>query len=428
MNKPDRLGQHSFLMMAATLAGHFGNYAYHFISGRWLTDGEYGMLVALLAVVNMTSLPLGALGLSITRAFAVLNQSGRHAQLHHLLCRWFRRLGLVAAALMLLSIVFAGSVGDWLGMPRRAPVLLAMLIIAMNLFLLLTGAALQGLQRFGWLAARSGLLFMPRAVFLVFCLLLGAKTAGWALLAHGLGMCMALGISLWALRRLHGPRDSAPSPYPPLMGSTLKAMPALLGFAVLMSADVVLAKRFFPADAAGHFARAAVLGRMILWLPLPVAAAMFPKVVGQAPHLLKKACAFTLALILVALAGCWLGADLLLWLLYGIQNPAPQHVAMVRHMGLAMAPLGLVHVVLHYELAQNRVRHLWPLILIAAGYLIGVRLYHPSLMSLIHILQIATSLALVQSLFTFLRETSSTTSLGCAPESLPGSDAPNGPD
>ncbi len=430
MSKADRLELHGLWMMAAALTGHAGNYVYHFIAGRWLSDGEYGLLVALLAVGNMTALPLGALSLSLTRAVAVLNHSSRPDLLPRLLRLWARRLILLAGLLVFFSLAFAGPMGRWMGVARPAPVRLAMLIIAMNLFLMLTGAALQGLQRFGWMAARSGLLFCSRALFLVFCLHLGAKAAGWALLAHGLGMAMALGLSLRALRGLPWAKSSSaplPAAPAPILGAALKAVPALLGFAVLMSADVVLAKRYFPAEDAGNFARAAVLGRMILWLPLPLAATMFPKVVGQSPRLLKKACAYTLALVLLALAGCWVGAELLLRLLYGITHPAPEQIHMLRHMGLAMAPLGLVQVVLHYELAQNRVRHLWPLFLIAAGYLLGVRLHHPNLMSLVHMLQAATTLALAQSLFTFLRATSSPASPASAPESLPESAPPNGP-
>ena len=398
LTSQDRLEQHSLLMMAATLAGHAGNYLFHLIAGRGLPTSEYGLLAALLALVNMTALPLTALSVSMTRVIA-RDPANMAASLSR---RWILRTVWAATALLATGVLLLRPLQSWMDLHRTPPVLMTLLIVCLNLFLLLTGSMLQGLQRFSWLAGRGTLLFTARALFLIPCLYLGFAAAGWALFAHLLAMLLALGFSLWGLRDL-SQTAAKPAPAVPILRPALMSLPALGGFAVLMTADVVLARRLYDQDLAGTFAQAAVVGRMILWLPLPIAAAMLPKVVHPAPHTLRKACGYTLLLVLAALSVCWVAGDLLLWILFGIRHPDPEQTRLLRHIGLAMAPLGPVHVLIHYELAQNRMRHLWPLLFLALGYVLTVLRTAPPPMTLVRILQVCTTAAFLLAGFVFYR-------------------------
>jgi O-antigen/teichoic acid export membrane protein len=400
MKSSDRLEWHSLLLLGATALGHVGNSAYHWISGRLLSDNEYGLLMALFGLVNLLLLPMGALGLSLTRAVTPIAQDG--GTLRALLRRWTLLLSASAAALLLLGLACAPLLGAQLGFERLAPGLLAAAIPGLNLLLTLSGSGLQGLQRFGQLALRGSLLFAARAALVGACLQLGYRAAGWALLAHVLGMILALAYSAWALQRaLPESRPAPPKPLPPVLRGSLDALPALLAFSALLSLDAPLARRFFTPDIAGQFAQAAVIGRMILWLPLPIAQAMFPKVVrpGAASpaqaHTLRKALLYSGALTLAALAACWVFAPLALRLMYGIASPAPAQIGWLRGMGLAMAPLSLVYLLLQYELACGQPRRLLPLCLCALAYPIATAFHHPHPDALIRNLLFATSAALI---------------------------------
>lgn len=397
----DRLERHSLLLLAATLVGHGGNYVYHVICGRLLPASEYGLLMALFGAVNLVLLPMSALSMALTRGVAAdLSAHGGHG-IAALFRRW--SLGMSAAGLAIVAAVWLGS--PWLrsawDLGRTAPLLIAAVIPGLNLFLVLNGAGLQGLQHFRGLALRSCLLFVGRALLVGGCLLLGFRAAGWALLAHVLAMGLALAFGAGLLRRRVSPSTDEGHVPPPLLRQALAAMPVLLSVSALMTADVVLARHLYPAELSGRFAQAATLGRMILWLPLPIAQAMFPKVVqdqqasGNAPHTLRKALAYTLALILGALAVGWVGAPLGLRLLYGIADPVPEQVGWLRGVALAMALLGPAHLLMQYDLARGRLLRPPPLCACALGY-VGYALWaRPDIPGLVAALQTACLLSLL---------------------------------
>lgn len=393
----DRLERHSLLMMSATLAGHAGNYAFHLFSGRGLSAGDYGLLVAVLGVLNIAALPASAFTVSLSRAVAADWREHKGANVRALLARWGNRAAVAAVAgVGLVALVFGGRNAVWAA---------AGALVGFNFLLVVTGAGLQGSQQFGGLAARSGLLHCGRAVLAGLWVWMGMQTTGWMLAAHAAGMAAALAVSLGALLpRLPQSAPRRGNARPPVLLPALGALPCLLAFAVLMSADVILARRFFPGEA-DDFARAAVIGRMILWLPLPIASAMFPKVVSPAPKTLLKAVAYTLVLVLAALLACRLGAAWLLRLLYGVRDPDPRLLDLVWRMGLAMAPLGVAHVVLHHELAQSRARTLWPILLAASLYLLAVAVHHPRVAFLVQALTLATLTALGNALWILWRRT-----------------------
>ncbi len=380
MNRRDRLEEHSLLLMLATLAGHAGNYAYHLICGRLLTENEYGLLMALFSGVNLILIPMGALSLALTRSISLLDRDD--APLRPAFFRWQRSLVLLAVVGLFCSLPWLPKLGDLLHLDRFAPMLLAALIPALNLQLCLSGAGLQGKQRFPQLALRGSILFATRGLLVLLCLYVGWRAAGWALLAHLLGMLAAQLFSIWSLRQdlQRSPEKASPSSHKPATKQALLSAPILLSFSLLLGADTLLARIYLDADSAGRFAQAAVLARMILWLPLPIAQAMFPKVISgheQRHSTLKKALLYSTALLFSALGGCLLFAGLGLRILFGPEIGNDQ-ILWVRLMGLAMLPLGMTQLLLYYELARGRIRRLWSLILGAALYLALSLIRHSS--------------------------------------------------
>jgi hypothetical protein len=318
-----------------------------------------------------------------------------------LLRRWTRILStcsLIGLTLILLPLPL------WqrgLSLQRSAPILLTAFVPVLHLFLLLTGAGLQGLQCFPALALREGILFGARALLVGACLALGFRAAGWALLAHLLGMGIALGFSIWALRRNLSPHPASTGYRPPeLLGDAYRAFPVLAAFAILMSLDIVLVCHWFPADLSDSYAQAATLGRMILWLPLPIASAMFPKVVREGStssshrQTARLALVYTGILTLGVLILAWFCAPMGFHWVYGIRKVPDMQILWFRHLALAMAPLPLLHVWIQYELARGVVQRLWPIVLMAAGFLTLALFRHESILQILQALQLSTLAAL----------------------------------
>ncbi len=386
--------RHSLWLMAATLVGHVGNYAYHVICGRMMPDSEYGYLMALFSGANLILIPMTALGVTLTRAVRLSAQTG----LSEWMRKWSFRLAGVAALILGGAAIWAPFFQDHELSGRAAPLMLAAAIPALNLFLTLTGAGLQGIQAFPKLFLRGSILFVVRALLVGACLTLGFRAAGWAILAHLFGMMASLAFSVWALRSTDQVAEPSPDTSIAMDASDLwVALPVLLSFAVLMSADVILVRIWAP-DLSGRFAQAATLGRMILWLPLPIAQAMFPKVVRKeittSGHrkMAIRAVGYTLLLVVPAFIACWFGAGLALNLMFG--HSSPDQINWLRGTALAMMPLAPLHIWIHYELARGKLIRLLPVITGAAVYLAMAKLNHTTPDHILDVLQLASSATL----------------------------------
>jgi O-antigen/teichoic acid export membrane protein len=94
-------------------------------------------------------------------------------------------------------------------------------------------------------------------------------------------------------------------------------VPSTLALAVLLSADVLIVKRAFPAREAGEYAAVAALGRAIFWGASGVAAVLFPKVVFRGTQGRSGSHLVGISLGLVA-AGGLAGLALLSWASTGL--------------------------------------------------------------------------------------------------------------
>ena len=80
-------------------------------------------------------------------------------------------------------------------------------------------------------------------------------------------------------------------------------VPSTLALAVLLSADVLVVKHFFPSRQAGEYAAVAAMGRAIFWGAAGVAGVLFPKIVFRESQGRSGIPLISASLALVALGG-----------------------------------------------------------------------------------------------------------------------------
>lgn len=348
MKRPqlDALTTHSLLLGGAMLCSHAANILFHGLTGRRLPDADYATWVALFSLLQLTALPAQSYALSVAREVARCPQITRP-----LLRRECARF-LTLTPLLLLLWPLRG----FLPLTTPAAWLFVSSTLLLGALLGLAGGILQGQQRFAWLAGRSLLLFPGRflLVWLLFALLTPSLNAVMA--AHALSTLLALGLSGAGIRL------PAPAvPLPRLWRPALKIFPALFAFSILLTADVLLARHLFAPSLSSPYARAAVIARMILWLPLPVAQALFPKLLAPAEAASRhqrQALRFTNLLLLSAWLGCLLFAPLGLRILFGAEAADPDTVRWLRTLATALTPLAWIHLHLQQQIATaSPLRH-----------------------------------------------------------------------
>lgn len=380
----DRLMRHSLLLMAASQVGNLANLLFQAVAGRHLPTAEYGALSSMLGATIIASMPMDAIRAALAHFAASLCLNGRHGEVRLLAARWFRRLGIAALLPTLCIIAASGSLASFWKLSGSAPVMLTGVIIWGMLLLPVYQGALQGIQAFIWMSVAQHSFAVVRLVttaMLLFYLPKQYATASTALAAQALAVAVALLLGWFGLRLLLRGSKPEGAKVEGFRSYTLQSLLVLACFAFIMNADVLFVKRFFDAETAGLFARAGTLGRIAVFLPMPIAAALFPKVVGGAGNgrclrALIKALAGSLLILLAAAGFCSLWPQLPLGVVYGDWQPAREMVRWFRGLIWALTPLGLTYVLINFEMAQKRFAACYALAPCALAYALGVVFFH----------------------------------------------------
>ncbi len=378
------LVRHGSLLMAGSLAAALCNAGFHMVVGRTLPNAEYGALVAMLGLVLVAGTPMQAVQNMLAHFISMHARQGRQGEIRPFFMHWIRLFAGLSAGIVFAAFVLRVPLADfWRGIEPRL-VALAFAVLAASLWMNLFYGLLQGVQAFAWLAWAPLAWGATRLALGWGLTALVSATAVAALGAQGLGVLAVLGMCLWAMHRMHLPHAPAPG-HPPgayrYLGSSLAC---LAGFAALMNLDTTLAKHFFNAETAGLFAKAATIARTAVFLPVPIAAALFPKVASTGEltedswRLLGHALAFAGACIAGIAGVCALFPELPWTILYGAPaaESAPAAAFLTRALVLAMSPLALAYLLLNFEMAQRRFFWCFGLVPCALAYVGGVALFH----------------------------------------------------
>lgn len=397
------LFRHSLILLVATQIGNGANLLFQLLMNRRLPDVEYGILATMLSAILILGTPLEALRTAIAHQVSLLIRGGHGGAIKAFLTRWFRVLGGAALIVMMVGLLGSNVLADFFQLPGPAPVRVAAIVMALTLFMSLFAGALQGVQSFGWLAAHGQVWGLTRLLMAALLLYVVKETALMGLLAQGAGVMASIVFGFIALRPIF---RRHPEPVTLAISGWsyfLMSFFVLSGYAVLMNADVMLVKRFFDPAEAGLFARAATIGRSIVFLPLPIAGAMFPKVVSTGlasagdRRVLLKAVAFTALLIIGSATACTLGASYI-WHIFTGEFPNPTALLTVRWIIWAMAPLGLTFLLMNFELAQSRFRAASLLVLLAVAYVVAVSVWHETIFHVLTVLTLVSVTSVLVSL------------------------------
>lgn len=295
----DRILLHNVIVSAGNVLAGFLGFAFQAVISHQLEPSHYGAVFAVITLITLIGLPASAVSLLMAREASQDRANGRNAASGALLRDGNRILLVVGSALAIVLLTTSPWLSSFLNVPIE--LLLATVVgIPFTLALPLLLGELQGEQRFAAFSSMAvgqaglklvaavsfGLLFGPVGV------VLGVSLAGAIsyLIVRGL------------LRRKLGLEARWPWQSRAISYLTI-VLPSTLALAVLLSADILLVKHFFPARMAGEYGAVAALGRAIFWGGSGIAAVAFPKMVFRESQGRTSSLLLLLSLCLVILGG-----------------------------------------------------------------------------------------------------------------------------
>jgi O-antigen/teichoic acid export membrane protein len=175
----------------------------------------------------------------------------------------------------------------------------------------------------------------------------------------------------------------------------------MLGFAAtqfLFSADTSFVNTYFGADRTATYGAAGTLSRALLWLVLPLATVMFPKIVHSAARSEKSN---LLGPVLLGTAVLAAGGALTLclvgpWVIKLVYSADYVQVAasVLPWYAWAMVPLSLANVLINNLLARTEFRIVPALVVLAVAYAVALTQFHDSLITVLKTLGVFNLLLL----------------------------------
>jgi O-antigen/teichoic acid export membrane protein len=372
-------------LMIANIGGGLLTFGVHFLS-KSVDAREYAAFGTLLMVV--ACLPVIPLQMVFAQQTALGLAKNRERELATLVRATTRLLLLIWAVVAFLVVIFMDKIVAGWHLPNAIGLLITLLLVLFSLATPVFNGMMQGRQDFfwiGWAVIIGGFGRVAGAAVLVLALCLGAS----GMMAGTLiGVSAALFIAIWRTRDIW----TLPGSPTDWKATFKQVVPLLFGFGacqLMFTSDTMFAKAYFGDDQMAPYVVAGTLSRALLWLVLPLAAVMFPKIVhasakSQKTNLFNIVVLGTAILAAGGALGLWLVGPLLVKFV-----SRPDYVAeatrLIPWYAVAMVPLALANVMVNDLLARGRYGVVPVMVILAVGYAFTL----PWMLSHYHRLEVA---------------------------------------
>jgi O-antigen/teichoic acid export membrane protein len=271
-----RGARQGLVLGAAMIVAGGLDYAVSVVAGRWLAPEEFGVFVAVTALLQVLLSVATAIRMVVAFYTSDLDARADTAALVGPFLRrtaaWSVRWGLVAAGCAVLATPALGAAFQ----VARPGAFWAAAAMVLMLFVREPAlGALQGTQAFGVLGAVQVSQAAVRLALAAALVLAGAQAAG-AVLAQALAAAIAVAVALPRLRPALGAGAGLASPAVSRSYALLTVVGLAL-FGVLTNADALFVKMAYSPRLAGDYGAVVTLEKMSLFLPWSISFVLFPK-------------------------------------------------------------------------------------------------------------------------------------------------------
>lgn len=367
----------------------------HAVLGRVMTPLDYASVVSLLGLLNILSLAANAVQITMARYAAEYAEKGQHGLWIFIVRQVAWRITQIGLGSLLVWAGLSFWLCPFLAAPSVASLWALGLVAYVTLYTPVLNGTLQGSHKFGWFIGAGLTMAVGRVVLGGMAGYVGGSVT-LVLLAIAISVVAALVVGYLPVGKIiRGVK--LPATAPSMRSVYHYIWPVALGqcaLFVLMNADLVFAPRFLSGETLAVYSKAAMLSRSILFLPLPVAIAMFPRAVNSDNwRLLAGPLLLAVGLLVFAALVLSFAPGLLLNLMYGVGGVAYSQIISL-YIWAAM-PLALLNVVVQYLWARDRIMVVLWLVPVAGGYVAALFLGHQSVQLIILWLFLSGFLGLV---------------------------------
>jgi len=398
----DKFLRASTLLFVASMVTNVFNYAFQLTMGRLLSTEDFGLMNSLFSLLMITSLPFITIMTVLTRYVSTFMVEEVYGRIKGLLLRAYKNILSIGLFLFFVFVCLSSLIKPFLKMDSVTPIVLLGIALFTSLVLPINTAFLQGLQKFRSLSIVSGTLGPAKFVFCLIFVLLGLRVNGvfWGLILTNIAIFF---ISYAPLRSIIKSAATSIVKIDDLLSYAIPVFLANVCFAILTQVDLIMVRHYFPPTEVGIYASAAVLGRAIMYLPAVLVLALFPMVAEahtknqKSYHLLVKASTYTVVLAGSGTLLYLLFPRFIMGLLFG--EKYVEAASLLGLYGFAMLPMGLLFILINYNLARTDVKFIKYLLLFTCLQVCLVVLFHQTLTQILWIIFACGTVSAMTTLF-----------------------------
>ena len=379
------------------------NLFYHLFMVRNLPPIEYGQLNTLMALFMIISVPATTVQTAVTKFISSFQAQNKYDRANRLLRHLLILMLIVGLAIFLSMVVGVRFISSFLQISSYGLIILLAAGLFFAMIIPIPWGGLQGLQKFGSLTLNliiNGGLKLALGILFVFLGFGVLGAMGAIALSYGITFFLSLLILGGYLpkKRKSTLEQDVEGPGPAYISEVyhyfLPVGITLLCFMVLTNIDLILVKHFFMPIEAGFYSIAQMVGKIILFLPIPVVMVMFPtlsSLEGQAKALrtLRRSLMIAFFLCAGAILLGFLFPSLIVRILSG--KVYPECIPLVRLFCINMTLYSLVLILLYYHLSTYRRGFLYPLIFLTLMQTGLILAFHRTLMQVLFMVGIVSA-------------------------------------
>ncbi|MGI8484752.1 MAG: oligosaccharide flippase family protein, partial [Thermomicrobiales bacterium] len=276
-----RLLSGGIFLFASSALVNVGNYGFNLLFGRWLGPERFSDLTLIITLVLLTSFTTSTLGMIAARFAARAAAAGDLAEVASYR-HWLGRMGWGAGiAVSLVLMIGARQLQSFFHTASFWPFVILGSAIPLFFVQGVDRGILQGQTHFRRLSLSYQAEMWTRLLCGVLLVGLGFGVSGavgaiaasfvatWIVAKTGVGGLPPKGVLSASARR-------------EVLLFALPVLTTLFGEILINHSDILIAKRFFSAEDAGHYSALSLIGRVVFFASWPIAAIVFPLVTQRA--------------------------------------------------------------------------------------------------------------------------------------------------
>jgi len=393
--KKDELVRGSIVLFVMVNLFNFFNYVYHFLMARMLSVSDYGILMSLFSLIYIFSVPSEAVQIIFSKYTSECSKN--KGKIKDLLFRGLRKAVKISFLLYLAFIPIALFLSFFLNI-RLSLFLLTGLFIFGSFINPVARGILQGKKRFFGLGASLNLESVTKIIIAIILVLAVGNVYG-ALYSVILSTVVGFFVALFFIKDIIKSKREK-SGVKGIYGYSWSAFLLFTAIMMLLSLDVILAKRFFSSDIVGKYAVASLLGKTIFFATSGIGKAMFPisseRKVSEKKGVFVKALVLTVLLSLAAVIIFLTAPKLVIIILFG--GKYVEIGPILVYTGIAFSMLSITNLIVLHKLSYKKAKYSYIMIFFVAMQAVLLYLFRESVLNFSIALCVANFLAMLGSL------------------------------